>query len=73
MELAVRALNNSSKPSEIVYDPFLGSGTTLMGAEITGRRCFGMELAPGYVDAIIKRWEGYTGRKATKATPEKGR
>lgn len=51
-----------------VYDPFLGSGTTLIAAEQLGRRCFGMEISLAYCDVIVKRWETLTGRKATLAT-----
>ena len=51
-----------------VYDPFLGSGTTLIAAEQLGRRCFGMEISPAYCDVIVKRWETLTGRKATLVT-----
>jgi DNA modification methylase len=47
-----------------VYDPFLGSGTTLIAAERTGRICYGIELNPEYVDIIVKRWEDFTGKKA---------
>lgn len=47
-----------------VYDPFLGSGTTLIAAEKTGRKCYGMELDPRYCDVIVKRWEDFTGEKA---------
>ena len=47
-----------------MYDPFLGSGTTLIAAEMTGRRCVGLELSPVYVDVIVKRWEAYTGGQA---------
>jgi len=47
-----------------VYDPFLGSGTTLIAAEKTGRKCYGMELDPKYCDVIVKRWEEFTGKKA---------
>ena len=47
-----------------VYDPFLGSGTTLIAAENQGRRCFGLEIEPKYVDVIVKRWEDYTGKTA---------
>ena len=48
-----------------VYDPFLGSGTTLIAAEKTGRTCYGTEIAPQYVDVIVKRWQDYTGKEAT--------
>jgi DNA modification methylase len=47
-----------------VYDPFLGSGTTLIAAERLGRRCYAMEIEPRYVDVAVKRWEDYTGQKA---------
>jgi DNA modification methylase len=47
-----------------VYDPFLGSGTTLIAAEQLGRICYGMEIAPRYCDVIVKRWENFTGAKA---------
>jgi DNA modification methylase len=49
-----------------VYDPFLGSGTTLIAAEQLGRRCYGMEISPAYCDVIVKRWETLTGKKAEK-------
>lgn len=51
----------------IVYDPFLGSGTTLIAAEQLGRKCYGMEISPAYCDVIIKRWETLTGKKAVLA------
>ena len=47
-----------------VYDPFLGSGTTLIAAEQLGRKCYGMEISPAYCDVIVKRWENLTGRKS---------
>ena len=50
-----------------VFDPFLGSGTTLIAAEQLGRTCYGMEISPAYCDVIVKRWETLTGRKATRA------
>jgi DNA modification methylase len=47
-----------------VLDPFLGSGTTMIAAERLGRRCYGMEIEPRYVDVAVRRWEEFTGRKA---------
>jgi DNA methylase len=49
-----------------VYDPFLGSGTTMIAAEQLGRRCYGMEIEPRYVDVALARWEAATGRQATR-------
>jgi DNA modification methylase len=62
--LCERAIENSSKAEDAVLDPFLGSGTTMIAAERLGRRCYGMEIEPRYVDAAIRRWEAFTGRKA---------
>lgn len=67
VELARRAIENSSRPGEIVVDGFLGSGTTLIGAEMTGRKCYGIELDPIYAQATIDRWEKFTGKKAIRA------
>lgn len=61
VELAVRAIENSSQPGEIVLDFFGGSGSTLLGAELTGRRCFTTELDPVYCDVIISRYVTQTG------------
>lgn len=57
-------LGNSSKVGGKVIDTCLGSGTTLIACEKTGRRCFGMEIDPKYCDVILTRWEDYTGKKA---------
>ena len=62
--LSVRAINNSLLQNRICYDPFLGSGSTLIGCEKTKRICYGFELEPKYCDVIIKRWENFTGKKA---------
>ena len=53
-----------SKAGELIFDPFLGSGTTLMACEQLEKRCFGCEIEPKYVDVIIRRWEKMTGLKA---------
>ncbi len=57
-------LNHTAKGDE-VYDPFLGSGTTMIAAETTGRVCYGIEISPAYVDVIVKRWQSFTGERAT--------
>jgi len=59
----IQAMTNSD---EITYDPFLGSGSTLIACEKTGRKCYGMEIDPHYCDVIVKRWEEFTGNKAEK-------
>ena len=53
-------------PEGAIYDPFLGSGTTLIAAEQLGRKCYGLEISPQYCDVIVKRWENLTGKKATR-------
>ena len=64
VECMRRPIVNNSRPGELVYDPFLGSGTSLIAAEMTGRRCCGLELNPPYVDVIVHRWQVFTGRAA---------
>lgn len=66
LPLCERAIENSSQPNDLVIDPFLGSGTTLLAAERTGRRCFGMELDPHYCRVVIARWEAFTNLSAEK-------
>ena len=55
-----------SKKNHGVLDTFLGSGSTLIACEKTGRKCYGMEIDPHYCDVIVKRWEEFTGNKAEK-------
>jgi len=57
-------MGNSTAPQGLAYDPFLGSGTTLIAAEQLGRKCYGMEISPAYCDVIVNRWEALTGKKA---------
>jgi hypothetical protein len=57
--------------SKSVYEPFCGTGTTLIAAEQLGRKCYGMEISPQYCDVIVKRWETLTGKKATLDKPTK--
>jgi DNA modification methylase len=60
-----RPILNHTKRGELVYEPFLGSGTTLAAAELTERVCYGIELDPKYVDVVIGRWQLLTGKQAT--------
>ena len=64
VDVIARAVKSSSREGDNVIEPFLGSGTTLIAAEKTGRTCYGMEISPGYVDVILKRWEDFTGGTA---------
>jgi len=59
-----RPIANNSRPGQAIYDPFLGSGTSLIAAELTGRVCYGLELNPAYVDVVVQRWQVFTGRTA---------
>lgn len=61
--MIARAIRSSAPSSSLVLEPFLGSGTTLIAAEQTGRKCYGMEISPGYCDIIVQRWENLTGKK----------
>lgn len=69
LPLMERAINNSSRTSDVVLDPFLGSGSTLIACERTSRRCAGLELDPRYCDVALARWERFSGLEAVKAEP----
>jgi len=66
IECMLRPIKNNTSPGHAVYDPFGGSGTTLIACEKSGRQCFMMEIDPCYIDAIIERWQEYTNEKAVK-------
>jgi DNA modification methylase len=59
-----RPIRNHLHPGELVYDPFLGSGTTLIAAELSRRRCYGLEIDPRYAQVAIERWQAVTGERA---------
>lgn len=67
VECMRRPILNNSKPGDSVYEPFSGSGTTIIAAEMTGRCCFAVELNPLYVDIAVQRWQQFTGKQATLA------
>jgi DNA modification methylase len=65
VELTRRPILNHTKRFDVVYDPFLGSGTTMMAAELTERVCYGIDIDPRYVDVAVIRWQDFTGQEAT--------
>jgi DNA modification methylase len=64
VECMRRPILNNTSPGEAIYEPFLGSGTTLIAAETVKRTCFAVELSPIYVDVALRRWQAFTGEKA---------
>jgi site-specific DNA-methyltransferase (adenine-specific) len=66
VELVTRALTNSTRPRDLVADPCCGSGTTLLAAELTGRRAMVIELDPAYCDVICRRWQEVAQRPVTR-------
>jgi DNA modification methylase len=66
VECMRRPIVNNSAPGQPVYDPFLGSGTTLIAGETEGRPVYGLELEPAYCDIIIERWQNFTGQEAKR-------
>lgn len=66
VECMRRPIENHSVPGDLVYEPFSGSGTTIIAAEMTARTCYAIELSPAYVDVCVTRWQAYTGKKATR-------
>jgi DNA modification methylase len=67
VECMRRPMLNNSSPGQAVYEPFLGSGTTLIAAQSCGRVCLGIEIDPRFVDVAIRRWQAFTGEKAVRA------
>jgi len=65
VECMKRPTENNSSPGQAVYEPFSGSGTTIIAAEMTGRACHAIELNAAYVDVAVKRWQEFTGQAAT--------
>jgi len=65
VELMRRPILNHTKRGEVVYDPFLGSGTTMVAAELTERICYGIDIDPRYLDVAVLRWQEFTGKSAT--------
>jgi DNA modification methylase len=64
VECMRRPIVNNSSPGQAVYDPFVGSGTTIIAAEMTGRSCLALEIDPIYCDVVVKRWQTFAGKEA---------
>jgi DNA modification methylase len=62
-----RPMENNSRSGDAIYEPFSGSGTTIIAGEITGRTIHAIEISPAYVDVAVRRWEAFTGQAATLA------
>jgi DNA modification methylase len=68
VECMKRPIENNSSAGQAVYEPFSGSGTTIIAAEVTGRSCHAIELNPAYVDVAVRRWQDFTGESAVLET-----
>jgi DNA modification methylase len=68
VECMKRPIENNSSPGQAIYEPFSGSGTTIIAAEMTGRACYAVELSPAYVDVAVQRWQNFTGERARHAS-----
>ena len=64
--LIVRTIDYHTRPGALLYEPFAGSGTALIAAEMTGRTCYAIELAPAFCDVVVARWERFTGKQAVR-------
>ena len=64
IECMQKPIENNSSPGQAIYEPFSGSGTTIIAGEMTGRHIYAVELNPAYVDVAVKRWQNFTGQKA---------
>jgi DNA modification methylase len=68
--LATKPILNHTHPADLVYEPFCGSGTTLIACEMTARSCYAFEIEPQYCDVIVQRWEEFSGKKAIRHSQE---
>ena len=67
VECMKRPIENNSSPGQAIYEPFSGSGTTIIAGEMTGRHVYAVELNPAYIDVAVKRWQDFTGKEAVLA------
>src|SRR5690606_30034880 len=70
VEIFARPMRKHTRPGDLCYEPFSGSGSQLIAAESLGRRCCAMELEPVFVDVAVRRWERYTGKVARRYGPD---
>ena len=70
VELFARPMRKHTKPGQVCYEPFSGSGSQIIAGEKEGRRVFAMEISPAFVDVAVRRWENFTGMTAERFPPE---
>ena len=66
VELLRRPIDWHTTPGSLIYEPFCGSGTALIAAEMAGRRCYAIELSPVFCDVAVRRWQAFTGKEAMR-------
>ena len=66
VEVVRRPIEYHTKPAELIYEPFCGSGTALIAAEMSGRTCYAIEQSAQFVDVAVARWERFTGKTAVR-------
>jgi DNA modification methylase len=72
VEVMLRAIRNNSSAGQAVYDPFVGTGTTMIAAEMESRAAICLEINPAYCDVVVRRWEKFTGQTATRENGDGG-
>jgi DNA modification methylase len=72
VELIRRPIGWHTRPGELIYEPFSGSGTAIIAAEMSGRRCYAIELSPAFCDVAVARWERFSGQTAVLQRKEGG-
>jgi len=71
IDCMLRPIENNSAKGDAVYEPFSGSGTTIIAGEMSGRKVYAMEISPAYIDVAVQRWEAYAKSKAVLASTKK--
>ncbi len=70
VEIFARPMRKHTRPGDVCFEPFSGSGSQIIAAEQQGRRCYALEIEPAFVDCAVRRWEQFTGKTAERVAPE---